>query len=185
MGPCLSLFKVPFSNGVDVNDSVWMSYDANNSSLPNQKRISKLESLQHFFTTGSNISFIDKYICSSKVLGKGGFSVVFEGYFLDSDDMVAVKKISKAKVVDVTRLKLEVKILRSMNHNNIMGFYDFFEEPLNYILVTELLIGGDLATRLSSKNNYNEKDARDLMVTLIETVRFIHQQDVVHRDLKV
>jgi hypothetical protein len=153
--------------------------------LPAHKRISRLESLRHFFTNDWDVVLEDKYMCTEKIIGQGGFSIVYEGMFIDSDIKVAIKKIHKSKAIDTTRLRLEVKILRSLHHPHVLYLYDFFEESLNYTLVTEMLMGGDVATRLSSKNNYNEKDARDLFVSLIETVKFIHQQDIVHRDLKV
>ena len=88
-------------------------------------------------------------------------------------------------VVDITKLKLEVKVLARMKHKHIMVLYDFFEEQDNYIIVTELIEGGDVLSRLRSKNSYTEKDARDLFVTLTRAVQYMHRQDVVHRDLKV
>ena len=72
-----------------------------------------------------------------------------------------------------------------MKHKHIMVIYDFFEEEDHYIIVTELIEGGDVLSRLRSKKNYTEKDARDLFVTLARAVQYMHRQDVVHRDLKV
>jgi calcium-dependent protein kinase len=38
----------------------------------------------------------------------------------------------------------EVKILRSMDHPNILQIFEFFNDNKNFHLVTELLLGGEL-----------------------------------------
>ena len=87
--------------------------------------------------------------------------------------------------VEARRLQLEVSILQKLKHVNIMELHDFFEEPSHYVVVTELMEGGDLLSRLRTRKNYSQKVARDLFVILASTVQYIHDQDVVHRDLKV
>ena len=45
--------------------------------------------------------------------------------------------------------------------------------------------GGELFDRIVSKTFYNEKEARDLVRTLLRTVKHLHDQNIIHRDLKV
>lgn len=45
--------------------------------------------------------------------------------------------------------------------------------------------GGELFDRIVSKTFYNEKEARDLVRTLLRTVNHLHSQNIIHRDLKV
>ena len=45
--------------------------------------------------------------------------------------------------------------------------------------------GGELFDRIVSKTFYNEKEARDLVRTLLRTVKHLHDQSIIHRDLKV
>ena len=87
--------------------------------------------------------------------------------------------------VEAKRLQLEVSILKKLKHVNIMELHDFFEEPYHYVVVTEFMEGGDLLSRLRTRKNYSQKVARDLFVILASAVQYIHDQDVVHRDLKV
>lgn len=82
-------------------------------------------------------------------------------------------------------MKLEIKILERLKHPHILALYDFFEEEDCYILVTELIEGGDLLSALRRNFDYSENHARDLFVSICRTVRYIHMQDIVHRDLKV
>lgn len=48
-----------------------------------------------------------------------------------------------------------------------------------------VLPGGELFDRIVSKTFYNEKEARDLVRTLLRTVKHLHDQSIIHRDLKV
>jgi len=50
--------------------------------------------------------------------------------------------------------------------------------------VTELVEGGELFDRIVSKTSYNEREARDLIKLLLDTLAYMHQKGVVHRDLK-
>lgn len=45
--------------------------------------------------------------------------------------------------------------------------------------------GGELFDRIVEKGSYTEKDAADLMRQVLQAVDYMHEQGVVHRDLKV
>ena len=45
--------------------------------------------------------------------------------------------------------------------------------------------GGELFDRIVEKVVYNEKEARDLVSTLLQAVKYCHDRGIVHRDLKV
>ena len=51
--------------------------------------------------------------------------------------------------------------------------------------MTPRVTGGELFDRIVEKGNYTEKDASNLVKTILEAVGFMHEQGVVHRDLKV
>ncbi|CAI5707301.1 unnamed protein product [Peronospora effusa] len=130
-------------------------------------------------------TFADVYKLG-KELGAGTFSVVREATHKKTNERFAIKCIKRAQLTtdDLQALVAEVKILREMQHPHIVKLYDVFQEEKYFFLVTEFMPGGELFERIVQKNFYSEREARDLVKVLLETIAFCHDADVVHRDLK-
>jgi calcium/calmodulin-dependent protein kinase I len=62
--------------------------------------------------------------------------------------------------------------------------FETYDEGAEIYIVTELVAGGELFDRIVSKTSYTEKEARDLIKTLLETLAYMHGRGIVHRDLK-
>jgi len=54
-----------------------------------------------------------------------------------------------------------------------------------FIFGTSRVTGGELFDRIVEKGSYTEKDASHLIRQILEAVDYMHEQGVVHRDLKV
>ncbi|CAL0312110.1 unnamed protein product [Lupinus luteus] len=125
-------------------------------------------------------------------VGKGHFGYTYSARFKKGElkgQQVAVKVIPKAKMttaIAIEDVRREVKILRALNgHNNLVQFYDAFEDQDNVYIVMELCEGGELLDRILSRGGkYSEDDAKAVMVQILNVVAFCHLQGVVHRDLK-
>jgi calcium/calmodulin-dependent protein kinase I len=138
-------------------------------------------------TTGP---FSQQYTLKEK-LGSGTFSVVRLAVHKASNEEYAVKCIKDSGLNDEDKeaLELEVKILKEMDHPNIMGLIDYMAETdksgkKTHYLVTELLTGGQFFDRIVKKEFYSEREARDLVKLLLGAMKYIHDKGVVHRDLK-
>ena len=121
-----------------------------------------------------------------KILGEGAFSVVRSAVNKETGQTVAIKCIAKKDLSaeDETALKQEVEILQNLDHPHILKCYGFFDEPGMFYLPTEIMEGGELFDRIVKKTYYNEKEARDLILILINTIGYCHSKNIVHRDLK-
>jgi serine/threonine protein kinase len=130
-------------------------------------------------------TFRDKYTTST-VLGQGSFSVVKLGVRKADGKKVAVKIVSRNKLQkeDEMSLRIEVEVLMSLTHPNIVQVLDFFEEPEQFYVVLEYLEGGELFDRLLEKAVYNEGEARDTFTILLKAIKYCHDLEVVHRDIK-
>ncbi|RZB51626.1 CDPK-related protein kinase [Glycine soja] len=88
--------------------------------------------------------------------------------------------------IAIKDVRREVKILRALNgHNNLIQFYDAFEDQDNVYIIMELCEGGELLDMILSRGGkYLEDDAKAVMVQILNVAAFCHLQGVVHRDLK-
>ncbi|XP_038723332.1 CDPK-related kinase 5-like isoform X1 [Tripterygium wilfordii] len=140
---------------------------------------------------GFSKNFGSKYELGEEV-GRGHFGYTCKARFKKGElkgQEVAVKIIPKAKMttaIAIEDVRREVKILRALTgHNNLVQFYDAYEDHDNVYIVMELCEGGELLDRLlSSGGKYTEIDAKAVLIQILNVVAFFHLQGVVHRDLK-
>ncbi|XP_063591816.1 calcium/calmodulin-dependent protein kinase type 1-like [Penaeus indicus] len=103
----------------------------------------------------------------------------------DPSHMVAIKIIDKKALKGKEdSLENEIKVLRRLQHPNIVQLMETYEDREHVYLIIELVTGGELFDRIVEKGSYTEKDASHLIRQVLEAVDYMHDQGVVHRDLK-
>ncbi|TVU39439.1 hypothetical protein EJB05_12858 [Eragrostis curvula] len=125
-----------------------------------------------------------------KLLGHGQFGYTFAAVDRASGERVAVKRIDKNKMVlpvAVEDVKREVKILKALRgHENVVHFYNAFEDENYVYIVMELCEGGELLDRILAKKDsrYSEKDAAVIVRQMLKVAAECHLHGLVHRDMK-
>lgn len=76
-------------------------------------------------------------------------------------------------------------ILSQIDHPNIVKCREVFEDNENIYIILDLLSGGELFQRVVDRKVFTEKDAADIIRPVIDAVRYCHDLDVAHRDLKL
>lgn len=99
-------------------------------------------------------------------------------------------------------------VILRLTHPNIVQLLETYEDKTKVYLIMELWVytensifereyeslpqpfhfsvtGGELFDRIVEKGSYSEKDASHLIRQVLEAVDYMHEQGVVHRDLKV
>ncbi|PKA60569.1 Calcium-dependent protein kinase 28 [Apostasia shenzhenica] len=138
---------------------------------------------------GYDKNFNDRYAIG-KLLGHGQFGYTFVATDRTNGDRVAVKRIEKAKMVlpiAVEDVKREVKILKALTgHENVVHFYNAFEDENYVFIVMELCEGGELLDRILAKKDsrYTEKDAAIVVRQMLKVAAECHLHGLVHRDMK-
>ena len=130
-----------------------------------------------------DVTFQNSFVLG-KELGSGAFATVFECTRTDAPGTkLAVKVIAKNKMDESQDLfiRQEIDILRKLNHRNVLRFEDCFEDSSSIFVVTELLEGGELFDQIVQRTCFNEKDARDIVRTLLVAIKYCHDNNVIHR----
>jgi len=118
-------------------------------------------------------------------IGRGAFSVVKVGVEKATGKRFAIKIIEKTNVgADLNRLQTEIKILKQVDHPNIIKLKELFETPTMLAIVTELVTGGELFDKIVEQGSYSERDAALLVSKMVSAIEYLHQRGIVHRDLK-
>ncbi|KAK3253014.1 hypothetical protein CYMTET_37714 [Cymbomonas tetramitiformis] len=126
-----------------------------------------------------------------KVLGKGASSTVREGTNKKTGEKVALKIITIVGRGEKERTKFrddtlrECEIWGSVHHPGIVNLMEFFIEPLQVVIVMELCKGGNLLDAVLDRGGYSADEASFVFRQLLEGLRYLHAQGVVHRDIKL
>lgn len=130
-------------------------------------------------------SLENKYIYSTKKIGRGSFSKVYKGFNTKTDEMVAIKIIEKEilKKSLLERLYSEINLMYTLDHENIVKIYDHYENDENCYIVLEYCAGGDLNQLLKS-TRLNENQSKDYSRQLIKGLEYLRSKSIIHRDLK-
>ncbi|CAL8377488.1 unnamed protein product [Boreogadus saida] len=121
-----------------------------------------------------------------KTIGKGNFAKVKLARHILTGKEVAVKIIDKTQLNSSSLQKLfrEVRIMKMLNHPNIVKLFEVIETEKTLYLVMEYASGGEVFDYLVAHGRMKEKEARAKFRQIVSAVQYCHQKFIVHRDLK-
>ena len=145
---------------------------------------------KHSYMASGMIFTIPKKYEIYKVIGKGAYGIVVSGVNKNNGEKIAIKKIPNAFVnlLDAKRILREIKILHSLQHENIISLKDVIkpDDSTNYediYLVTDLL-GTDLHKTIYSQQQLTNEHIQYFLYQLLRGLLYIHSAGIIHRDLK-
>ncbi|XP_048852708.1 MAP/microtubule affinity-regulating kinase 3-like isoform X5 [Brienomyrus brachyistius] len=121
-----------------------------------------------------------------KTIGKGNFAKVKLARHILTGREVAIKIIDKTQLNPTSLQKLfrEVRIMKILNHPNIVKLFEVIETEKTLYLVMEYASGGEVFDYLVAHGRLKEKEARAKFRQIVSAVQYCHQKHIVHRDLK-
>jgi serine/threonine-protein kinase len=120
-------------------------------------------------------------------IGKGGMAEVFLAQDQLLDRPVAIKRLSGEHAGDpsfVERFRREAQAAAKLNHPNIVGVFDYFEEGGEYFIVQEYIDGRSLAEILRAEGRLHPDRAADIAADIAAGLGAAHREGMVHRDVK-
>ena len=119
-------------------------------------------------------------------LGEGSYGKVFKAREISTGRVIAVKKMSIGDSQSkYNKIIKEINLLKSLDHPNIVKYYDFFQEEEYIYLMMEYLEGCTLKQYIKNNENISEDNARIIIKQLLTALSYLHYTcDICHRDVK-
>ncbi|XP_076447696.1 uncharacterized protein LOC143284666 [Babylonia areolata] len=123
-----------------------------------------------------------------RTLGEGTYGKVKLACEKATGEQVAIKYVKKTKIreeTDLNRIRREIRILSSLRHPHIVNIRQVFEKKDRIVLVMDCALGGELYDHLNTHRHMSEPSTRRLFRQIVSAVHYMHQNSIVHRDLKL
>lgn len=83
------------------------------------------------------------------------------------------------------RVLSEIKITEQVSHPRIARMFEAIETPKRIHLIMECLEGGNLCSYVKEKRRLPEDEARGIFFQLTQSIEYLHNMEVSHRDIKL
>ncbi|KAL1569110.1 Mitogen-activated protein kinase 2 [Salvia divinorum] len=139
---------------------------------------------------GSLFQVSPKYAHPLRPIGRGASGLVCAALDTQTKEEVAIKKIGNAfeNRIDAKRTLREIKILRHMDHPNIIRIKDIIRPPrkeaFNDVYIVYELMDTDLHKIIASDNPLTDEHCQYFMYQVLRGLKYVHSANVLHRDLK-
>lgn len=120
-------------------------------------------------------------------LGAGGMGVVYKARDLELDDIVAIKMLRGAGLMDaeqLDRLKSELKLARKITHPNVLRTFDFGDAEGRAYISMEYVRGMTLRYLIKQTGRIPFSAGLRIAKQLCAGLAAAHEVGVLHRDIK-
>ena len=123
-----------------------------------------------------------------KLLGRGGFARCYEFTCLDNNKVFAAKVINKQNLAtsrQKQKLITEIKIHKSVHHDQVVAFEHNFEDNENVYILLEVCKNQTLNELFKRRKKLTEIEVQCYIIQLVKGLQYLHSHKIIHRDLKL
>ena len=123
-----------------------------------------------------------------RFLGKGGFAKCYELVCQDNNKVFAAKMLPLSDIKterQKQKLLTEIKIHKSLHHQQIVAFEHYFKDTANVYMLLELCQNQTLNELFERRRKFSEIEVQCYIIQLIRALQYLHSHRVIHRDLKL
>uniref|UniRef100_A0A8C3IMH2 non-specific serine/threonine protein kinase n=1 Tax=Chrysemys picta bellii TaxID=8478 RepID=A0A8C3IMH2_CHRPI len=118
-------------------------------------------------------------------LGDGAFGKVFKAQNKETKVLAAAKVIDTKSEEELEDYMVEIDILASCDHPNIVKLLDAFYYENNLWILIEFCAGGAVdAVMLELERPLTEPQIKVVCKQTLEALNYLHENKIIHRDLK-
>lgn len=128
---------------------------------------------------------VGKYHIGQK-LGSGACGIVYTVYDYKTLQPFAVKQIKKHQMNGYEKGKAmnEGEIMKTIKHPCVVKMFDVVDSGDSVYIILELMQGGDLLSRITKSTFLSENVSKLFFYQMCHTIKYLHDRNITHRDLK-
>ena len=122
-------------------------------------------------------------------IGSGAFGKVVLGKHILTGEKVAIKILDKMILnqtpEDYELVKKEISILKLVKHKFIVQLYEIMQTAQHIFIIMEYCEGKEIMDYILTKTRLSELESLKYFQQLINTLFYLHSQNIAHRDVKI
>lgn len=104
---------------------------------------------------------------------------------LPTDQIRAMKIVSKASDKVVKTVYDELMILKQVDHPNIVKVFEYFQDDKNLYVIMEYLKGGSIFDKMKITGRFSDRESAIIIKQILSALNYLSEKKIVHRDLKL
>lgn len=127
-------------------------------------------------------------------IGQGGFGrtyLAIDKHSMDHYRAIKVFEITVSDDLEQKALELFEREAKSLSRltkertlRTVPSFFAYFNEENKFYIVQEYINGKNLEEILKEKGAFTEAEVRDIVLSVLETLKVVHGLGIIHRDVK-